>query len=202
MPDHPPDPSRSARRAAALVFFVLGPVAIAVAVAYALTAPRLFSASTEFQLNKPGADVTGIATAFQTAQAKYATLMQGEALAEKVRIDQMDVPEKFRITATDPQPIRAMHSANGLILMVRDAMRQADDDLPLPLVLLAKAEMPTKPSHPDVPLIMKLGVSTAVLCVVAGVFLRRGSRRLRPSAAHSSQDGPPAHTDSDKSYDY
>jgi hypothetical protein len=176
MPDQTPDSSRSACRIVGLVLLMLSPLCVGAAVVYSLAAPRLFSASTVFELARPETDAVRIPAVFQSAQSHYTTVMQGEPLARQVRLEPLDAPSKFRITATDPQPIRVMHSANGLTIMVRDALREGEADVPLPLLILAKAEMPGTPSHPDVTWTMKLGVYSAILCAIVGVTLRRMSR--------------------------
>jgi hypothetical protein len=208
----PPSPSSPRlRRNAGLILLFLAPLCFLGAVAYALTAPRLYSASTRFRLTDAAADAPKLSAAFEKSKGYYLAVMKAP-LPQRVELDPAEIPGDFQITAIDASPIRTSDGANMLTIGLRDALRandpKANDDIPRhSLVVQKKAEMPKRPSHPDVALIMRIGILSAALCVAAGIALRSSGREPRaasapPPAAASEPAKPPRGDPPSRTFDY
>jgi len=178
--------SRTLPRRVGLALLILAPICFLVAATYAIFLPRMFSASTTFQLLHRDVDGPRVPAAFESAKTQYPSRMQ-QPLAARFRIESSDASGKFVITATDPQPLHALHTANGLTVLVNDYLRDAANDEFFRAKILEKPEMPNKPSHPNVALIMQIGVYAGIFCAVAGVILRK-----YPRGAPNPAPPPPA----------
>lgn len=146
------------------------PVCFLAAGAYSFYQPRLFSATTGFQLLYPDADTSQLQGAFQKAQQEYASRPKLR-LASRFSLNQSATANQFSITAVDTDPLTTSNTANTLTIFVSDFLRAAGKDDARRMTILQKAEIPKAPSFPNVRRIMTTGISLGLVLAIAGVFV-------------------------------
>jgi hypothetical protein len=153
------------------VLFLIGAaICVVGAGAYCYFQPRLYSAVTEFQLLSPAVDGPQLPEAFQQAQQQYPITMH-QTLTARVSLRQASTPDRFQITAVATDPLTASNTANALTIFIMDGLRARSRSDKRRVDVLKKGEPPLRPSHPNVPQIMKMGVASAAICGAAGVVL-------------------------------
>ena len=139
------------------------------AAAYAYFQPRLYSATTGFQLLFPGVDGPRLQDAFQKAQQRYPAHMQ-EPITSRVSLKQSVAPDQFHISAIDADPLTAANTANTLTVLVTEALNDASKEEGRRVNILQKADIPRGPSFPNVRQIMTLGLSAGLICAFVGII--------------------------------
>ena len=164
------------KRAANRVLAVIGilslvgaPFCFISAAAYAYFQPRLYSATTGFQLLFPGVDGPRLHDAFQKAQQRYPARMQ-KPLTSRVSLEQSVAPDQFRLSAIDTDPLAALNTANTLTVLVTEALNDASKEEGRRVNLLERAEMPRAPAFPNVRRIMTVGLSAGLMCAFVGII--------------------------------
>lgn len=153
------------------VLFLLGvPVSVLTAGVYSYFQPRLYSATTEFQLLAPATDSPHLEEAFQHAQRDFPRMMQ-KPLTARVSLKKGETPSRYEITALELDPLGAASTANVLTLSIADTLRARNNLGDRRMEILQRAELPQRPSHPNVPRNMRIGMIVAALSGVLGVVL-------------------------------
>jgi hypothetical protein len=137
---------------------------------YSYAQPRLYSATTGFQLLFPGVDGPRLQDAFQRAKQQYPSRMQ-ETLTARTKLQQSGTPDQYLITAIDTNPLTTANAANMLTVLVTDILREASKEDGKRVNIFQRADMPKAPSFPNVQQIITVGIVAAAFCGGAGIVL-------------------------------
>lgn len=145
---------------------------------YSYFQPRLYSATTSFQLKHAEADVLRIRPAFEKAREDLRSLADFR-LASHSTLNLSQPPDHFAITAIDLDPLTTATTANTLSVFINNSLRDASGDQFSRMEISAQAEMPRKPSFPNVPrMIMTTAAIGAPLSLAGVILLVIGSKKL------------------------